>query len=155
MSAKFYVIIYPKPNLCAVINYLILIFIFYLQIAVGPFHALALSNENEAYFWGTHGTGDVFQTPTKVSVQNVVDIAAANGCYISALKTTQGKVYFWGFAYGIPIPKPVLTNFTSMEELFSSLDTPQMLKPVESDLERPRLEKLGLGFDDRVKLFLV
>ena len=42
------------------------------------------------------------------------------------------------------------TKFTSMTELFASLDTPMMLEPVEFNRKQPTLEKLGLRFDDNV-----
>ena len=89
--------------------------------------------------------------PIKIEMQNVLDIAAINVCSISAFTTTEGKVYFWGFAYGLLIPDPVTTKFNSMTELFASLDTPMMLEPVECDRDEPRLEKLRESFDDQVK----
>ena len=126
-----------------------------MQIAVGTDHAVALSNTNEVYSWGCHGNENrIIVTPVKIVVQNVVDIAAMNGCRISALKTADGQVYFWGFAYGVFISAPAATKFTSMAELFCSLDTPMMLKPVEFNLKQPRLEKLRLSFDDSVKYSL-
>ena len=123
-----------------------------MQIAFGMNHVVALSNANEIYSWGCHGSeNSTIVAPVKIAVQNVVDIAAMNGCRISALKTADGQVYFWGYAYGVHISAPAATKFTSMAELFSSLDTPVMLKPVEFNLKQPRLEKLRLSFNDSVK----
>ena len=125
-----------------------------IQIAAGVCHVLALTNANEVYFWGRHASEDIIVTPVKIEAQNVVDIAAMNCCTISAFKTAEGKVYFWGFAYGLLIPDPVATNFASMAELFASLDNPVMIEPAKFELNQPRLEKLRHSFDDEVKYFL-
>ena len=87
----------------------------------------------------------------KIEVPNVVDIGALGGCTVSAFKTTDGKIYFWGFAYGLLVPEPVATKFTSLSELFASLDVPMLLKPLEFDVREPTLEKLRLSFDDQVR----
>ena len=92
--------------------------------------------------------------PKKIDVENVVDVGAIRGCSISALRTAEGAVYFWGFAYGHLIPFPAVTKFASMTELFSSLDTPMMLEPIEFDWKQPALEKFGLSFDDKVGRFI-
>ena len=122
-----------------------------MQVAAGVCHALALSNANEVYFWGQHATEHRIVAPIKIEMQNVLDIAAINVCSISAFTTNEGKVCFWGSAYGLLIPDPVATKFNSMTELFASLDTPMMLEPVEFDRDEPRLEKLRESFDDQVK----
>ena len=112
---------------------------------------LALSNANEVYFWGQHNAGDVpAEIPHRIRAENIVDIGAIRGCQISAFETAGGEVYFWGFAYGHRIPDPVLTRFTSMTDLFLSLDTPILLEPMEFVWKEPTLEKLGLIFDDKV-----
>ena len=83
-----------------------------------------------------------------------MDIGAVRGCAVSALKTSDGKVLFWGYAYGRLNSDPVATKFTSMEELFASLDTPMMLKPVEFEhTELTLVEKLKQSFDDKVSWF--
>lgn len=113
---------------------------------------LALSNEKKLYFWGGHASEISIGTPLEIGVENVVDIGAVRGCSISAFKTVEGKVYFWGFAYGLVIPDPVATRFSSMEELFASLDTPVMLKSLElNDREPIMARKFGENFDDKVK----
>ena len=89
-----------------------------------------------------------------MAIQDVVDIGAIHGCRVSAMMTKEGKVYFWGFAYGLQIPNPVVTEFNSMAELFASLDSPMMLKPLELDVKPTRLEKLRLSFDDKVSYLL-
>ena len=85
-------------------------------------------------------------------VQNVADIATMRGSSISALVTEEGKVFFWGFAYGHLIPEPVATEFTSMADLFASLDSPMMLEPVElgTNVKPSIVDKLRLSFDDKV-----
>ena len=113
---------------------------------------MALTNGNELYFWGKH-TSDSRNsaTPKKVQVPNVIDIAATRGSCATAFRTTENKVYLWGFAYGNLMPKPVVTEFTSLTELFLSLDSPVMLKAMEMDLNnQPWMEKLKLTFDDKV-----
>ena len=129
---------------------------FIVQVVAGKHHVLALSNK-EVYFWGQHtlNEGGV-ETPKKLEIPNVVDIGVVRGCSLSAFKTTENKVYFWGFAYGHLIPEPVRTEFSSLEELFASLDTPVMLMPVQSDLKQPEsvIEKLRRSFDDQVKHLL-
>ena len=80
-----------------------------------------------------------------------MDIGATRGCTISALKSTDGKIYFWGFAYGQFTKKPVATQHSSFDELFNSLDPPVMLQPLEFKLKQPvMLEKLRQSFDDNV-----
>ena len=74
------------------------------------------------------------------------------GCGVSSVQTVEGKVYFWGFAYGHLLPEASLTEFHSMDEVFASLDCPMMLKPVEPELKQPAFaDKLGTSFDDKVK----
>ena len=120
---------------------------------MGDAHALALSNANEAYAWGNHTTEKYHPSPRKVAIRDVADIGAIRGCSISALTTNEGKVYFWGFAYGHFIRAPVLTKFDSMTELFASLDSPMMLKPVELDVKPSIGDKLRSSFDDKVRTF--
>ena len=86
----------------------------------------------------------------------MVDIGVVRGCSMSAFKTTEGKVYFWGFAYGHLLQEPVATKFTSLYALFASLDTPVVFRAAKFNLERPSvlIRKMKLSFDDHVKLFL-
>ena len=92
-------------------------------------------------------------SPELVEVpNNVAGMGAIRGCSVSALKTTKGKVYYWGWAYGHDVADPVLTRFDTVKELFASLDSPMMLEPVTSELKQPIAEKLKLSFDDRVNL---
>ena len=80
-----------------------------------------------------------------------MDIAAICGCSISALKTADGKVYFWGYAYGHLFRDPEPTNFTSLPELFASIDSRVMLQPLKIDVKQPTVvEKLIQSFDDQV-----
>ena len=112
---------------------------------------MALSQQNELYFWGRYPS-QPHVNPKKIELANVKDIAAVRGCSVSVAKTTDGKIYFWGFAYGHLIPEPILTTFSSMDEVFASLDSPMMLKPVQPGLRQPALgERLGASFDDEVK----
>ena len=113
-----------------------------------------MSHAKEVYFWGKHASGICTVTPSKIEKPNIVDIGAVRGCSVSSFKTTEDKIYFWGFAYGLTIPNPVPTKFASMVELFASLDIPMMLKPVEFDVKQPVLENLMLSFDNAVRLLL-
>ena len=123
-----------------------------LQIAAGNFHVLVLTAENEVYFWGRHLKEHQAEEPKKIRIFNVKDISAIRGCSVSCVETMEGKVYFWGFANGHVIPEPTLTNFSSMDEVFASLDCPMMLKPVHPQLKQPAFaEKLSASFDDKVK----
>lgn len=118
---------------------------------------LALSSENKVYFWGQHTDFEACtETPKHMNVPDVVDIAVVRGCSVSAFKTIQGKVYFWGYAYGVLIPEPVATEFSSLDALFASLDVPVLLRPLRFDLKLPEVlsEKLRQNFDDEVKHFL-
>ena len=77
------------------------------------------------------------------------------GCTISGLKTTDGKIYFWGYACGQVTKKPVATRYNSFDELFNSLDPPMMLQPLELHLKQSVVtEKLRQRFDDNVCNFL-
>ena len=89
-------------------------------------------------------------TPIRIRLRNVVDIGAVRACTISAFRTKKGKVFFCGFSNGHLTPDPVATEFTSMVELFASLDSPAMLEPLEVDVKQTRMEKLRLNFDDKV-----
>ena len=120
------------------------------KIVAGICHALALSNANEVYFWGSHPADRKVVAPVKIRVSNVVDIAAINRCHISALTTSEGKVYFWGYAYGHLISEPVATEFSSMAKVFASLDIPMMLEPVEFELKQQK-PKFRLSLDDQVR----
>ena len=112
---------------------------------------MALSiNERELYFWGQHAFEGATVTPKKIEVRNIAFIGATRGCTISAFQTAKRKVYFWGFAHGHDIPDPVLTKFTTMADVFASLDIPVMLEPLVLDLKQPVTEKLKLNFDDKV-----
>ena len=93
-------------------------------------------------------------TAKKIEVPNVVEIGAIRGCDLSAFKTVDGKAYFWGFAYGSLMTDPVVTEFSSLNDLFASLDSPMMLNPVMLDLKQQVVvEKLARSFDDTVKFF--
>ena len=111
-----------------------------------------MSAANRVYFWGQHDTTeDAIVNPKQIGIESVVDIGAVRGCGISAFKTSDRRVFFWGYAYGHDIPDPIATNFTSMKELFASLDNPVMLKPVELEQRPPAMmEKFKEKFDDKV-----
>ena len=113
---------------------------------------LALTFTNTVYFWGKHychGENRRVTIKQMTEIPNVVDIAAIRGCPVSAFKTAEGKVYFWGFAYGRLIPKPVLTEFGSLPEAFLSLDSPMILKSMEIELKKePWVDILRVAFDD-------
>ena len=104
-----------------------------MQIATGNTHALALSNTGEVYFWGEHSQWayerQIVVAPELVDLRNVVAIGAIRGSNVSACKTANGSVYFWGFAYGHRFEKPSLTRFRTIAEVFASLDSPKMLEP--------------------------
>ena len=114
---------------------------------------LALSAEEKVYFWGRHTESEaIVATPKMIDVPNVTEVGVVRGCSVSAFRTTEGKVYFWGFAYGHLIPEPVVTEFSSLDEVFASLDTAVMLRPLQFDLRLPEVlnEKLRDSFDDEV-----
>ena len=90
--------------------------------------------------------------PKKIEIPNVAFIGAIRGCGISALQTTKRKVYFWGFGCGHFIPEPAPTKFSTIAEVFASLDSPVMFEPVILDLKQAITEKLKLNFDDKVCL---
>ena len=112
---------------------------------------LALSKEKMLYFWGQHASEEVVTTPRRMEVSNVESIGATRGCSISAFKTAEDKVHYWGFALGRYISEPVATKYRTMIELFASLDSPMMLGPIKFDLNRPMTEKLELIFNDSVR----
>ena len=115
---------------------------------------LAMSVENRLYFWGEDGSANSITVPTEIEMRTVVDIGASRNCSISTAETVDGKVYFWGRAYGLLIPNPVLTKFRTMAEVFASLDTPMMLEPMEFPENEPiMLDKFRQSFDDQVNLF--
>ena len=119
---------------------------------------LALSSEGNIYFWGRHTESEAsVRTPKQINVPNVTEVGVVRGCSVSAFKTTAGKVYFWGFAFGHLIPEPVATDYSSVDEFFASLDTPVMFRPVQFDVKPPKIvmEKLRVSFDDQVKLVLM
>ena len=121
------------------------------QIAAGSYHVLALSEEMRLYFWGHHAWEQRVATPTRIEVPNVKCIGATRGCSISAFKTTEVKVYYWGFAFGHYIAKPVATKYNTIIELFASLDSPMMLGPVTFDMNQPTTEMLKSIFADSVR----
>ena len=112
---------------------------------------LALSKDMKLYFWGQHVSEQSVVTPRRMEVPNVESIGATRGCSISAFKTTEGKVYYWGHALGHYISEPVATKYSTLIELFASLDSPMMLGPVEFHVNQPMTEKLKLVFDDSVR----
>ena len=112
---------------------------------------MALSNEMKLYFWGQHLTGQRVVIPEMMEMSNIASIGASRGCSISAFQTTEGKVYYWGFALGHYIAEPVATKYSTIKELFASLDSPVMLGPVKFDRNQPMTEMLKLIFDDIVR----
>ena len=88
-----------------------------------------------------------------VEVGNVATLGATRGSSVSACKTTKGKVYYWGVAYGHFTIAPLPTRFRTIAELFKSLDTPIMMEPLTFDLKQRITEKLKLSFDDKVKQY--
>lgn len=123
-----------------------------IQIATGGSHVLALSYSGELYFWGRHDSEREIVTPTKIKVsEKVIEIGATQACRISCFKTSNGSVYFWGYAYDQLFPEPLFTRFTSIADFFASRDIPVMLKPLELDLRHPIVEKLSRSFNDKVK----
>ena len=121
------------------------------QIEAGSHHVLALSEEMKLYFWGQHDSEERVVTPTRMEVPNVELIGATRGCSISAFKSMEGKVYYWGFAFGHYISEPAATKYRTLTELFASLDSPMMLGPVKFDLDQQLTEKMKLVFDDSVR----
>ena len=117
---------------------------------------LALSSLNEVYFWGKHHPAErLINPPLRIANENVADIAAIRGCSVSSFITKEGKVHFWGRAYGNWINQPVLTRFTSMADLFASLERPMMLEPLEINVKEPAVvEKLRNSFNDHVIYFM-
>ena len=117
---------------------------------------LALSVKNELYFWASTSCGYIATDPIKITTEKVLDVAATRDCTISAFTTIGCHVFFWGFAYGLHIPDPILTKFATMVELFASLDAPMLLEitllePMENPENEPvRVEKFRQSFDDHV-----
>ena len=112
---------------------------------------MALSDEGELYFCGGHDSEQIVMLPRKMLVPNVQVIGATRGCSISAFKTTNGKVYYWGFAFGVHVLEPVATKYSTIVELFASLDSPVMLGSLKFRVNQPMTEKLKLIFDDSVR----
>ena len=117
---------------------------------------LALSSEEKVYFWGRHTEFEVrVVNPELINVPNVAETGIARGCSVSAFKTTEGKVYFWGFAYDHHMPEPVAKGFSSLDALFASLENPVMLRPLQCNLKLIEVlaDRLRQNFDDDVNQF--
>ena len=111
---------------------------------------MALSRANEVYFWGSHHSSEgPVEVPIKLAIADVTDIGTLRGSSISGLLTSEGKVYFWGFAFGHLFPAPVVTGFNSIAQLFASFYDPPMM--FEQMIKLPSLmEELRRGLDDIV-----
>ena len=113
---------------------------------------LALSFTGKVYFWGSDGRITKVVAPEEVKMKaKVEDVGALWNCGLSVCKTDGGAVYFWGFHFGKHVMEPRRTEFSTMDDVFASLDIPLMLNPVKFDLmERNLSEKMELAFDDAV-----
>ena len=114
---------------------------------------MALSTEGQLYFWGQHGSEGTTVAPKKIDISNIAFIGAIRGCGISTFQTTKRKVYYWGFACGHYIREPAPTKFSTIAEVFASLDSPMMFEPLTLDQKQSIPEKLKLNLGDKV-LFL-
>lgn len=103
------------------------------QIVCGYAHTLALSDEGELFSWGANsygqlGTGNKANlvTPSRVTADGdrFIEVAASHYAHISCAMTETGKVYMWGQARGQSITSPLLTQFTSTDDVFAAFSAP-------------------------------
>ena len=53
-----------------------------------------------------------------------IEVAASHYAHISCAMTETGKVYMWGQARGQSITSPLLTQFTSTDDVFAAFSAP-------------------------------
>ena len=122
-----------------------------IQVAAGSFHVLALSHGGSLYFWGNDGRRVSARVPEGVKITDVDDIAALRGYGLNVCKSRDGNVYFWGCRYGKHFSNPRETRFTTMDEVFASLDVPLLLKPLQFDcIGQDFSQRMELAFNDAV-----
>ena len=63
-------------------------------------------------------------TLNKLSVFRFIEVAASHYAHISCAMTETGKVYMWGQARGQSITSPLLTQFTSTDDVFAAFSAP-------------------------------
>ncbi|XP_065336308.1 RCC1 and BTB domain-containing protein 2-like [Cloeon dipterum] len=98
------------------------------QIVCADFFILALSDDGKIYSWGviynSHSEKRIWlNRPTIITTEmgRVKDIAATHyGSHPSAAITEDDKVYIWGNCNGQLVLKPIVTSFSSFDEVFAT-----------------------------------
>ncbi|XP_065334917.1 RCC1 and BTB domain-containing protein 1-like [Cloeon dipterum] len=135
------------------------------RIVSGAYFTLALTDKGKVYAWGDNdkgqsgnGTTSWNSFPEVISMaERVKDIAAT--CYPNhpcAAITDNNQVYIWGNCNGQKVLKPILTSFSSLEEVFA-VASPQVSyhrfqlknkKEVSSKSKNSMYERFRNAFDN-------
>ncbi|XP_065218083.1 RCC1 and BTB domain-containing protein 1-like isoform X2 [Planococcus citri] len=104
------------------------------KIIGGKHHVMALDNDGTVFVWGNNECGQLADqkpyqmSPVKFSSINekITDIAANSYSDISAAMTVCSRIYAWGGLQGESFFNPILTSFTSFDEVFTNLSCPSL-----------------------------
>lgn len=103
------------------------------QIACGYAHTLALADDGSLYGWGANSYGQLgcgnkanAVSPLKVAcdIGRVVLVASSHCSHASAAQNQHGQVYMWGQLRLQSTAQPILTNFPSLDAVFSGFSSP-------------------------------
>ncbi|XP_065337633.1 RCC1 and BTB domain-containing protein 1-like [Cloeon dipterum] len=133
------------------------------KIVCGNEFTLALSDEGKVYSWGENrmagGRLRIVNTPTIISTEmgRVKDIAATHyESHPCSAINTKNRVYIWGNCNGQLVETPMLTFFSSLDDVYAVAYPPvtyqkfQLLKIMKDDDKRKDSlnERLRQAFDD-------
>ncbi|CAB3388424.1 Hypothetical predicted protein [Cloeon dipterum] len=134
------------------------------QIACGTRFTLTLTDDGKIYSWGGNkrgqlgdGTTEFVDSPTIISTEmgRVKNIAATHyKSHPCAAITENNQVYIWGNCNGQNVLKPMLTSFSSFNDVFANSSPPVTyqrfrLKITEDERKRkgPIIKRFQKAFD--------
>ncbi|CAB3388422.1 Hypothetical predicted protein [Cloeon dipterum] len=126
------------------------------QIVCGPYYTLALSDSGKIYSWGENDKGQLgngttkeecVMTPTIISAKKMGRVrkiaATLYESHPCAVITENHQVYIWGNFNGLIYNKPILTPYSSLDEVFADAFPPVTYQHFQLKIDKDECKRKG------------